>query len=35
VTHVPVGEYNFPVAARKNLKGFVTGFFFVPWNIEK
>ncbi|MCW5620591.1 MAG: ABC transporter substrate-binding protein [Burkholderiales bacterium] len=35
VTHVPVGEYNFPVAARKNLKGFVIGYFLVPWNIEK
>ncbi|MCC7546650.1 MAG: ABC transporter substrate-binding protein [Burkholderiales bacterium] len=35
VTHVPVGEYNFPVAARKTVKGFVIGYFFVPWNIEK
>src|SRR5581483_3959476 len=35
VTHVPLGEYNAPVAARKNLKGFVTGYFLVPWNIEK
>ncbi len=35
VTHVPVGEYNFPVAARKTLQGFVTGYFLVPWNIEK
>ena len=35
VTHVPLGEYNVPTAARKNLKGFVTGYFFVPWNIER
>jgi peptide/nickel transport system substrate-binding protein len=34
-THVPVGEYRIPVAARKNLKGFVTGYFLVPWGIEK
>jgi peptide/nickel transport system substrate-binding protein len=35
VTHVPLGEYNAPAAARKQIKGFVTGFFLVPWNIEK
>ena len=35
VTHVPLGEYNAPAAARKQLKGFVTGFFLVPWGIEK
>ena len=35
VTHVPVGEYNFPIAARRSLRGFVTGYFFVPWNVEK
>jgi peptide/nickel transport system substrate-binding protein len=34
-THAPLGEYQIPVAARKNLKGFVIGYFFVPWNIEK
>ncbi|MBI3529029.1 MAG: ABC transporter substrate-binding protein [Betaproteobacteria bacterium] len=34
-THVPVGEYNFPVAARKNVTGFVIGFFLVPWNLQK
>ena len=34
-THVPVGEYRIPAAARKNLKGFVTGYFLVPWGIEK
>ena len=30
-----VGEYRIPAAARKNLKGFVTGYFLVPWGIEK
>jgi peptide/nickel transport system substrate-binding protein len=34
-THVPVGEYRIPAAARKNLKGFVTGYFLVPWGVEK
>ncbi len=34
-THVPVGEYQIPVAARRNLKGFVTGYFLVAWGIEK
>jgi peptide/nickel transport system substrate-binding protein len=34
-THAPLGEYQIPVAARKNLKGFVIGYFFVPWGIEK
>jgi peptide/nickel transport system substrate-binding protein len=34
-THAPLGEYQIPVAARKALKGFVIGYFFVPWNIEK
>jgi peptide/nickel transport system substrate-binding protein len=34
-THAPLGEFTNPVAARKNLKGFVTGFLFVPWNIER
>jgi peptide/nickel transport system substrate-binding protein len=34
-THVPLGEYHIPVAARKGLKGFVIGYFFVPWNVEK
>jgi peptide/nickel transport system substrate-binding protein len=35
VTHVPLGEYNAPSAARKELKGFVIGYFLVPWGIEK
>jgi hypothetical protein len=35
VKHVPLGEYNAPSAARKGLKGFVIGYFLVPWNIEK
>jgi len=34
-THVPLGEYLIPVAARKDVKGFVIGYFLVPWNIEK
>jgi peptide/nickel transport system substrate-binding protein len=34
-THVPVGEYRVPAAARKSLKGFVTGYFLVLWGIEK
>ena len=35
VTHVPLGEYNAPSAARKDLKGIVTGYFLAPWGIEK
>jgi peptide/nickel transport system substrate-binding protein len=34
-THAPLGEYQIPVAARKNLKGFVIGYFLVPWGLEK
>jgi peptide/nickel transport system substrate-binding protein len=34
-THVPLGECTNPPAARRNLEGFVTGYFLVPWNIEK
>ena len=34
-THVPIGEYQIPVAARKNVKGLVTGYFLVLWNVEK
>jgi len=34
-THVPLGEYEVRVAARKNVTGFVTGFFTVYWNVEK
>jgi peptide/nickel transport system substrate-binding protein len=34
-THVPLGEYFLPVAARRNLKGFVTGYFLVGWGVEK
>jgi peptide/nickel transport system substrate-binding protein len=34
-THVPVGEYQVPVAARKSIKGIVTGYFLVLWNVEK
>jgi peptide/nickel transport system substrate-binding protein len=34
-THVPLGEFVIQVAARKNIKGFVTGYFLVPWNVEK
>jgi len=32
---VPIGEFQIPLAARKNVTGFVTGYFFVPWGIEK
>ena len=35
VTHVPLGEYNAPSAARRDLKGIVTGYFLAPWGIEK
>ena len=35
VTHVPVGEYQIPVAARRDLEGFVTGYFLVAWGVEK
>jgi peptide/nickel transport system substrate-binding protein len=34
-THVPLGEYVVQGAARKNIKGFVTGYMLVAWNIEK
>jgi peptide/nickel transport system substrate-binding protein len=34
-THAPLGEYQIPGAARKSLKGFVIGYFLVPWGIEK
>ena len=34
-THVPLGEWVVPLAARKNIRGFVTGYLLVPWNIEK
>jgi peptide/nickel transport system substrate-binding protein len=34
-THAPLGEYQIPGAARQTLKGFVIGYFFVPWGIEK
>jgi len=34
-THVPVGEYLVPAAARKNLKGFVTGYLLVPWGVQR
>jgi peptide/nickel transport system substrate-binding protein len=34
-THAPLGEYQAPSAARKGLKGFVPGYFLVPWNVEK
>ncbi len=33
--YVPLGEYVVKVAARKNITGFVTGFFTVYWNVEK
>ncbi|MGE5641192.1 MAG: ABC transporter substrate-binding protein [Clostridia bacterium] len=34
-THVPVGEYIEPLAARKNVSGFVTGPGNLYWNIKK
>jgi peptide/nickel transport system substrate-binding protein len=34
-THVPLGEYFLPVAARRNVRGFVTGYFLAVWNVEK
>jgi len=34
-THVPLGEYLQPAAARKNVKGIVVGYFLVFWNVEK
>jgi peptide/nickel transport system substrate-binding protein len=34
-THVPLGEWVVPLAARKNVRGLVTGYLLVPWNIEK
>ncbi len=34
-THAPVGEYIEPLAARKNVSGFVTGPGNLYWNIKK
>ena len=35
-THVPLGEYANPVAARKNVKGLLPGpQTMVLWNVEK
>jgi peptide/nickel transport system substrate-binding protein len=34
-THVPLGEYVTATAARKTVRGFVTGYFLVLWNVEK
>lgn len=34
-THAPLGEYLIPLAARRNLKGFVTGYVQVMWNVTK
>jgi peptide/nickel transport system substrate-binding protein len=34
-THVPLGEYVQPVAARKTVNGLVVGYFPVMWNVEK
>jgi peptide/nickel transport system substrate-binding protein len=34
-THAPLGEYRIPVAARKNVKGLVPGYFLVLWNAYK
>jgi len=34
-THVPLGEYQIPVAARKEVKGLVIGYFLVLWNVSK
>ncbi len=34
-THVPLGEYIEPLAARKNISGFVTGPGNLYWNIKK
>jgi peptide/nickel transport system substrate-binding protein len=34
-THVPLGEYLIPSAARKNVRGFVIGYMLVAWNISK
>ena len=35
VTHVPIGEFKVPAAARKGVTGFVTGYFLVFWNVDK
>jgi peptide/nickel transport system substrate-binding protein len=35
VTHVPLGEYVIPLAARKGVKGIVTAPPLVAWNISK
>jgi peptide/nickel transport system substrate-binding protein len=35
-THVPLGEFRIMTAARKNVKGFLTGNnFMLFWNVEK
>jgi peptide/nickel transport system substrate-binding protein len=35
VTHVHLGQYNVPIAARKNLSGILTAPAPVFWNVEK
>ena len=34
-THAPLGEYVNPLAARRNVTGFVTGPGNLYWNIKK
>ena len=34
-THAPLGEYVNPLAARRNITGFVTGPGNLYWNIKK
>jgi peptide/nickel transport system substrate-binding protein len=34
-THAPLGEYVNPLAARKNISGFVTGPGNLYWNLKK
>ena len=34
-THAPLGEYIEPLAARRNVTGFVTGPGNLYWNIKK
>jgi peptide/nickel transport system substrate-binding protein len=35
VTYVPLGEFGSPPAVRRELKGFVPGYYFHAWNVER
>src|SRR5205823_8068487 len=34
-TYVPLGEYVTPRVSRREVRGFIEGFYIVFWNVEK